>query len=200
MNEVHIPTIKGNNVLTISNGQVLAPKVYKSRITQVGTNNPTEIVIIDEIGMTGWQRFAAGTYANFPAVPFDEKFAVGLGSTNVASNGMPIKFADLTAANGGILTLITSTLDSSGAVATTVLTDDVMNGEQSVVLELHPARVGEELTDEEKFNIILSKLDANQLSLWDKTIMRDNLIVIEVDGNVYRKTGDFSQSSKVIES
>lgn len=43
-------------------------KSYISRLTQVGTSAPTEVVIKDEIGMGAWARFATGFYGNIPLV------------------------------------------------------------------------------------------------------------------------------------
>ena len=77
------------------------------------------------------------------------------------------------------------------------VSDDVLRGQRIFIQQF----ATEVPTNEEgAFNVVLSKLDRNQIKLWSKIIVRFNGIVTEVDGAKYRRTNDFSLSNKIINS
>jgi len=199
--EAHIPTIGGFNVLTFSDSVLLAPKVYASKLTQVGTNSPTEVVIKDEIGMGGWTRFAQGFYANIPSVAIDSSKTVVLGSVTFGVTGTENMYSLYMYEAFGFVSVNSALFESAGAgnPVQRVLEDDRLV-DTPIKVELYPYDATLPPTVEDRFNVILENLDTIQVNIWSKIIIRDSGTVTEVDGAKYRRTLDFNASSKLINS
>ena len=45
-------------------------KVYNATIEQVGTNNPTSNILLDELNSAGWVRVGVGNYENITTTPY----------------------------------------------------------------------------------------------------------------------------------
>lgn len=197
-NEVHIPTLTGLNIISLSDSLILKPLLYVARLNQEGANAPTEEVTVDEIGMGGWQRFAQGFYGNIPTVPFVSSRTVVLGSNNFDIGGF---MRSVTMYESfGFAGINTGTFTSVGVGSITRVLDDDILFNTVVQIEVFPYDVALPPTVEDKFNAIITQIDTIQLALWSKIIVRNNGTVTEVDGNIYRKTSNFADSSKLINS
>ncbi len=105
---------------------------YVAVVTQSGTDDPVDVVQIDEIGMGAWTRFFAGNYGITPTGTVDaSKLAILSSSSYITSAGQAIVMETSVFAGFGFL--ITSQLDTS-AVGTA--TDGLLSGGGSVTVEI----------------------------------------------------------------
>ena len=199
INEVHIPTVKGaSNVIniqtpTVAVGQneitieVTQSLLLDPVINQTLSDNPTlggGLFIRQGVGIYDYKKVGA-----FPNGT--QKVAITLRSG-----------AEKTAKATIFTTLGVSTQAlrfTTYNTETDVATDDIL---EKAIITITDYSIGSEVptNNEETFNYIVSLLDANQVKLWSKIVVRFGGTVTEVDGNTYRRLANFGQSSKIIES
>ncbi len=198
MNEVHIPTVGGqSNVLTFSEA---TEKLYVATVVQAGVIAPVSTIIRNDFSEEPvWTYVSAGLYTlgyvgmfqDYTKVDFQIVGNISFdGATDVVSRAGRSQSND-------IVGLKTRAIISSAAGTQTVSAgeDGILNGELMTITDYNPI-----FTEEEIFDSIISKLDSNQIKIWNKIVIRNNGTVTEVDGRTYRRTNDLISSSKVIQS
>lgn len=186
MHEVHIPTISGkSSVLAISNTALYQPMVYEALVVQAGVTDPNATIVYrnDFEGTAVWSRDSMGifrvTFSNF----WDTQKTSVRGDYAAQGN----KF------------LVFETISDSVAKMTQYASSGAVQDTLSATFKLTQYSTVPTIA-EGFFDSILSSLDVNQTKLWIKIVVRNLGVVTEIDGNTYRKTNDYSLSSKEIES
>ncbi len=187
INEVHLPTIGGVTHVITSSKRVNATYFsYYALISQAGTNDPTAIVnektFNPSIALT---RTGVGIYTiGGLGIFVEDKLEMIVGSLRGALERVELFW------NGTLPEL--RTYNNAG-----VLTDGLLN-KTTVRLDMldEPAPQN----TEEDFEDLIEDLDKNQERLWIKAVLRDGQNVTEVDGDTYRRTLDFTLSSRQIQS
>jgi hypothetical protein len=203
--EIHIPTVTGSNIISISDADIEKPKQLVAKVNQLSGNPLTMDIIKNEVGFTSVFKLATGLWLDFTGLPYPPENLTILGSLEKGNNFsvdeelVGYEFS-LTGSSLTIRSYQSKTGAAPNAVLPTVEFEDIIeNG--TLVINAYPSTEANPLTIEGRFDIMLESLDSNQIKLWSKAIVRTTGgVVTEVDGDKYRKTGDFSQSSKVIES
>lgn len=202
MNEVHISTVGGSsNVINLSSTPDV--KKYVVRLTQSGVNAPVvSSEIVNDFGGIVFTRDNQGRYRGTLVGAFDDdKITVAMFNNQISQTQAgfdPVSNFQLdTTTSNDYFRIVTSELfDQAGLTAQRPI-DDALRG-QKIVIEQMTAN--QPTTAEEVFNIVLSKLDSNQVDIWNKIVVRFNSVVTEVSGATYRRTNSFGGSSKLIES
>lgn len=202
MNEVHISTVGGSsNVINVSSTPDV--KKYAVRLTQSGANAPVvSLEVVNDFGGIVFTRDSQGMYRGTLAGAFDDsKITIGQCNVQVAQTNPPADpvsnvSVDTSISNDYFRVVTSELFDQAGLTAQRPI-DDVLRGQKIVIEQMTK---NQPTTAEEVFNIILSKLDSNQLSIWNKIVVRFNSVVTEVSGATYRRTNSFGGSSKLIES
>lgn len=187
INEVHLPTIGGVvNVITSSKRVNATFFSYYALISQVGVADPTGITLEKSFNpalplvRTGVGVYTIGGLGIF----VEDKLSLIVGSLRGALERVELFW------NGTLPEL--RTYNNAG-----VLTDGLLN-KTTVRLDMldEPAPQN----TEEDFEDLIEDLDKNQEKLWIKAVLRDGQNVTEVDGDTYRRTLDFTLSSRQIQS
>jgi len=189
MNELHIPTVGGQNqVIGFDVKTGLNTIKYKALLSNVESNAPNvvksdsdtelENIVWSHGGQNGvyvgtlFGAFANNTYLSSQLV-FSQTDTEITAYTNMSNDDDTV-------------TLVCFDKDFNAV------------NNQDVFVEIE---VSKNISDSEDiFNDILSSLDAVQTEIWTKIIVRDSGTVTEVDGAKYRRTLDFNASSKLINS
>lgn len=191
MNELHISTVTNqNSIIELSDSPI--SKVYVATLTQAGVNNPTVIVLQNDYDFPiVWTRSGVGFYRG------DLASAFLFGQTSVL----------ITSTYGTGINVNTYAYNENNnrCVVETVLYNNITNAYDYSDNNLFNSTIHIEtfipITDSESsFSSILSRLDSNQLDMWNKIVVRFDNTVTEIDGAKWRKTGVFATSSKVINS
>ena len=193
MNEIHIPTISGaTNVLSMDITKESTKKEFKTVLQQqddLAQIDANGVQAVNEFGTVTYQKFGAGLFAiGFPVGSFLTAQTILTIVNNQFEAGVGTYIAEYSVVNDFISLQI---IDAE----TQVSTDAKMN-QCNVSLEVF----ADLSTDALVFAEMLSRLDANQTKIWSKIVIRNGAIITEVDGNKYRRTNSFVQSSKVINS
>lgn len=188
--EIHIKTLTGNRVISKEIKNTNRVIQYVGKISQAGTNAPTfSTPALDELdgAITPSYNDVGDFSLTFDAADNPSQEAVAQITT-------PLGTVWTIPQVSGVINIGTYS-DFGVTAANDILTD------APIVIYLPQPEVDFE-GYEAIFDEVLLELDANQLLLWTKIVIRDiiNDVIIEVDGNTYRKTEDFSASSTEIYS
>ena len=187
MNEVHIPTITGKiNTISIPTPSQPIYGGYKSLVTQVAGNAPTEVIKSNTLGVTGvWSYVGMGRYELTLSAPVVDPIVYSGGITH-----LPLCVAQAGVNSPTVIGFTSTKLGVYG--------DDLL---LNTAIVIEAVSVAVPTNAEQVFNYILSQLDAVQINYWLKIVVRFNNVVTEVDGTLYRlPLGDFANSSKRIYS
>jgi len=197
MNELHIPTITGTQVITFNPNSMAVdvPLVYAVTLTQTGTGVPiVDTEISNTIGVVPtYTRASTGKYqltdANASFTIADTIVINGGNETNgYVSNAFRV--------NDSIVAI--ESFDHSNH--TVDYEDDVLKTFNLVVQKYNQSSGGGGGTFEEQFNSIIAQMDSVQLDIWLKIVIRTGGSIGEVSGSKYRKTGNLITSTRPINS
>lgn len=195
MQEVHLSTVKGeSNVLTVDIKATGRTKQYCTLLTQVATGAPTQQLVTSDIDSVVWSRTGIGVYQGLSVGLFAGTIACLIGSLDTATLGGSGMDAQARAYKGTDDKVIVETTWND--VGTVKVSDDFLKDTPLCVT----IPLADITTDESMFTAVLAELDANQLLIWNKIVIRLNGVVTLVDGKTWRLTADFAESSSVINS
>ena len=195
INEVHIPTVGGqSNVIGVFIETTLVNKRYLAILTQDGVNAPVPTPLVNDLGTIVWTRLAQGQYRGTLAGAFaNAVFPNDLAQTSggIASGGVQFVPEDDDS-------FLIETYDDLGVL----IDDNLLNPatDRPFLFDLLISQPTLDGNIEGIFDVIISRLDANQLKIWTKIVVRNSGTITEIDGVTYRATNDFATSSKTIES
>lgn len=188
MNEVHLPTISGaSQVMSMDITAENTKKVFRAVCNQTEALVPIVSREINGVGNYELSRLAAGFFMfAFDVGSFAVEDAYVTAKNNSATSGevrqaTAVLFED---------TIQLNIFNNVGVAVDTFM--NVCDVELTVYKDLS--------TDVLIFAEMLVALDAKQLLIWNKIVIRNGGEVTEVDGKKYRSTGDFSLSSSAINS
>jgi len=188
MNEIHLPTISGAiNVLSMDITKESTKKVYRAVLNQLDALAPIVQKEVNEVGgLPVVTRLVAGTFL----VTFAPSTFLGANSYVRALNNRAIgQIYEATA-------IIFDDVIQLNIFNTVGVSVDAFMNQCDLELTVY----SDISTDALIFAEMLNRLDANQLEMWNKIVLRNGGTVTEVDGKLWRKLGNFAQSSSVIKS
>jgi hypothetical protein len=196
--EVHISTVTGQDVISLSNNVIAVEKVYKGSMSQSGTNAPVVTVLENTFGNIVWSYGgSAGVFQgdligafDIARMSYQDGCQIGTGFNKVALLTISPLSENAINVFSNVLTL-----QGVGVFVTPVFVNGILSNHQFGFELLRDIS-----TVEMTFNAILDTLDVIQLLIWNKIVIRFNNTVTEVDGKKWRKTANFVTSSKVINS
>ena len=195
--EVHIPTIGGAiNVVSVPNLVSRESTRYIAILDQVGVGNaPTVRNVIENsaqlfptFNWTANGQFSLVSPNSFGNFPINNKTVISIGNTIGNQFKVSARLVDFST-----ILIETGLIDVNGitpvnsALTITPITIEQFTTEVPI-------------NNEQQFLYILSTLDAIQVTIWRKIVVRFMGGIISVDGDTYRRTLDFAQSSKIINS